>query len=125
MVPPPRSSYVRMKLRGAPPDSYFDLSGFNFQTPMNGSRKDDVASAVRAGVAAGLRGVVVAGFAVDRGVVCAATVVPNDRTDAASTSINARRESRIAVLLSRIRSSRWRVPHTSDRLLLYSPRSGS
>jgi hypothetical protein len=37
IVPPPRSSSVRVKLVGAAPDSYVDLEGFNFHVPMNGS----------------------------------------------------------------------------------------
>jgi hypothetical protein len=90
---------VRVKLLGAPPDSYFDFSGFSFQTPMNGSR-------VRVDVAAG-RGFAVAGFVAlgfvvgfgaGPGVFWAVTEILHNNTDVASTNITIRHESRMVLL---------------------------
>jgi hypothetical protein len=94
IVPPPRSSWVRVKLVGAPPDSYFDFPGFNFQTPMNGSF---VLGAVtpRADVR-GTTGVGLAGC--DR--VCGLATTPDESSKIAAVSIKACRELR----MSRLRS---------------------
>src|SRR5262245_53113932 len=93
IVPPPRSSYVRVRLLGAPPDSYFDFLALSFHTPRNGSRD-------RVTAAAGRDGAVVA-FGAGRDGLCWAAVSPDDRViDVASRSINGRRESRIRSLQS-------------------------
>src|SRR5262245_51639750 len=94
IVPPPRSSYVRVKLVGAPPDSYFDFAGFNFQDPTNGSFVVGAVTAVRGGggTAAGLAG---------RDPVCALATTPDERRSA-TRSIKAIRELR----MSRLRDMR-------------------
>src|SRR5262245_19190241 len=76
IVPPPRSSYVRVKLLGAAPDSYFDVCGFSFQTPTNASR---AVGAVAAGRVVGRDVVVAAGFGLGRGGFCWASESPDDR----------------------------------------------
>src|SRR6185503_7308520 len=92
IVPPPRSSYVRVKLVGAPPDSYFDFPVFNFQTPMNGSFVLG-AVAPRAGVRE-----TGDGFA-GRDGVCGVAITPDESTKRAIESIKTCRELRISRLL--------------------------
>src|SRR5678815_2263246 len=75
-VPPPRSSYVRIKPLGAPPDSYFDFSALSCHTPTNGSLCTGVVVA-RGADAVGFG----AGFDAGFGVVCAnATVLQSAET---------------------------------------------
>src|SRR4030095_10264649 len=88
IVPSPRSSYVRIKPLGAPPDSYFDFSALNCHTPTNGSLLTGVVArgAVAVGFGAGLG----AGF----GLVCAnATVLQSAMT--AMSHMNVRCGSRM------------------------------
>jgi hypothetical protein len=94
-----------VKLVGAPPDSYFDFWGFNFQTPMNGSFAGAVTGAGR-GVSeagAGFAGRddfcgAAAGFA-GRDDVCGAATNPDGSTNVAIRSIKAHRELRMGHLL--------------------------
>jgi len=76
IVPSPRSSYVRIKPLGAPPDSYFDFSALSCHTPTNGSLLTGVVVA-RGADAVGFG----AGFAAGFGLVCAnATVLQSAAT---------------------------------------------
>jgi hypothetical protein len=61
IVPPPRSSYVRVKPLDGPPDSNFDFSGLSSHTPTNGSLDTGLVVARGAGVGA----FVGAGFGLD------------------------------------------------------------
>jgi hypothetical protein len=99
IVPPPRSSYVRVRRLGGPPVSYFDVCGFNIQTPTNGSR---VCAAAGRGFVVAV--VTVAGLVVGLGRVgfCWASERPDHRTiDVARESSNRRRDSGIDRLQSR------------------------
>src|SRR5262245_18203437 len=83
IVPPPRSSEVRVKLLGGAPDSYFDVCGFSLQTPTNASRVGVVA----AGRGVGRDVVVAVVFGLGRGGFCCwASESPDD------TSINIARD---------------------------------
>src|SRR5688572_5325033 len=69
IVPSPRSSYVRVKPLGAPPDSYFDFSAFSCHTPTNGS--------ILAGAVV-VRGARAVGFGAGFGALCANATVPHE-----------------------------------------------
>src|SRR5688572_7389547 len=85
IVPSPRSSYVRVKPVGTPPDSFFDFSAFTTHTPTNGS------------LGTGLvvdRGAGAVGFGAGFGFVCAnATVLQSAATAMSRTNVG--RGSRI------------------------------
>jgi hypothetical protein len=76
---------------GAPPDSYFDFPGLNFQAPMNGSFVLVVATP-RGGV-----GETAAGFA-GRDGVCGVAATLDENTTAAIRSIKPSRELRMSRL---------------------------
>src|SRR6185503_2444777 len=103
IVPSPRSSYVRIKPLGAPPDSYFDFSALSCHTPTNGSLLTGVVArgAVAVGFGAGLGA---GGF----GLVCANPTVLHSAVIAMS-HMNVRRGSRIL-----------KSPTTQDPLLRLS-----
>src|SRR5262245_63536318 len=86
IVPLPRSSYVRVKPFGAPPDSYFDFSAFNCQTPMKGSLRVG-AFAGRGGGAVVFAGVFAGGFA----ELCANVTVPHTSAQIVTSDTTTRR----------------------------------
>src|SRR5262245_39903179 len=108
IVPAPRSSYVRVRLFGGPPDSYVDVCGFNFQTPRNGSCGLGAAGRGFVGVVVAVAVFVVVGLG--RVVVgfCWASERPDHRTiDVARESSNRRRDSGIDRLQSRKPFPSW------------------
>src|SRR5262245_24929162 len=97
IVPLPRSSYVRVKPFGAPPDSYFDLSALNRQTPMNGSLGAGVAAG-RVVRAAGFGGAFAGAFVefCARAGCVEKTNVPHESAAIATSHANRRRATRMS-----------------------------
>jgi hypothetical protein len=91
MVPLPRSSYVRVKPFGTPPDSDFDFSALNSQTPTNGSIR--AAAGAGGGVARAvvLGGVFAGVFAGGFGGLCANATVAHASVEIAASLTNVRR----------------------------------
>src|SRR5688572_22242908 len=87
IVPSPRSSYVRVKPVGTPPDSFFDFSAFTTHTPTKGSLRTG-------GVVVG-RGAGAGAFGAGFGLVCANATVLQQSTKPAMSRRKVKRGSRM------------------------------